>query len=153
MGVLDAIRDEQFRVDVGRGLLDALQSASNAAANNVTGPVDMAAWLLRAAGIPVGARPFGGSAWAKQNGLIRDVPANAANALAEGLGGAAPIYASAKAPQIAASINQGLANLQAPKYLNPESGAMMWNGIPRGLDAQNAGAAAAIQSPAVFGGN
>lgn len=39
----------------GNALLDLLQGASNAAASNVSGPVDLLAWALRKAGVPMNA--------------------------------------------------------------------------------------------------
>lgn len=86
---------------MGNALMDALQGASNAAAANVSAPIDGIAWLLRKAGIPVPASAFGGSDWMAQQGLTRR-PQNAlAGIIGESLGGALPIAAVAKAPQIA----------------------------------------------------
>lgn len=82
------------------GLLDFFQGASNAAAGNVSGPVDAIAWALRKAGVPVGDAPMGGSQWMAQMGLTR--PANGyAGLLGEAAGLSMPIVAAAKAPQIA----------------------------------------------------
>ena len=41
-----------------------------------------------------------------------------------------PIVAQAKAPQIAAGINKMVANAQAPRTLNPQTGAIVWHGSP-----------------------
>ncbi|MEY4636516.1 MAG: hypothetical protein RJA55_2314 [Acidobacteriota bacterium] len=65
------------------GLLDFLQSASNAAASNVSAPVDVIAWILGKAGFPV-QEPVGGSDWMKRQGLTRDVPQSAAADYAQG---------------------------------------------------------------------
>ena len=82
------------------GLLDFFQGASNAAAGNVSGPVDAIAWALRKAGVPVGDAPMGSSQWMAQMGLTR--PANGyAGLLGEAAGLSMPIVAAAKAPQIA----------------------------------------------------
>lgn len=82
------------------GLLDFFQGASNAAAGNVSGPVDAIAWALRKAGVPVGDAPMGSSQWMEQMGLTR--PANGyAGLLGEAAGLSMPIVAAAKAPQIA----------------------------------------------------
>ena len=100
MGLLGALKDEQFWRDVaanGRGLL---QGASNAAATNMTGPVDMINAGLGLLGLPVSREPLGGDAWAKRMGLI--APASGPAAMAgETLGLVAPVLGVSKAPQIA----------------------------------------------------
>ncbi len=58
------------------GLLDLIQSASNAVAGNVSGPVDMLAWGLRRAGLPIPSDPVGGAEWMRRHGLLRDVPSS-----------------------------------------------------------------------------
>lgn len=115
------------------GLLDFLQSASNAAASNVTAPVDGIAWLLRKAGIDVG-EPMGGSDWAKRQGMMRDVPQSAASLGGETLGLLSPMLAAAKAPQIARGLLQGAENLAKPATLNPQLGATVWHGSPHKFD-------------------
>lgn len=100
------------------GLLDFLQSASNAAASNVTGPVDGIAWLLRKAGIPVPDAPVGSSDWAKRHGLMRDVPQSAASVAGETVGLLSPMVAAAKAPQIAKGLLQAGDNLAAPRTMS-----------------------------------
>lgn len=68
---------------------DFLQAASNGIADNtIGGLVDMAAYPLRAAGVPVGNAPVGGTEWLRQKGYTRDVPAGLPQILGEGLGGA-----------------------------------------------------------------
>ena len=54
------------------GLLDFLQAASNAAASNVSGPIDLLSWALKKGGVPVGDAPMLGSEWMKRQGLMRD---------------------------------------------------------------------------------
>ena len=115
------------------GLLDFLQSASNAAASNVTAPVDGIAWLLRKAGLDVG-EPMGGSDWAKRQGLMRDVPQSVASLGGETLGLLGPMVAAAKAPQIARGLLQGAENLAVPAKLNPQLGATVWHGSPHKFD-------------------
>lgn len=112
------------------GLLDFLQSASNAAASNVTGPVDGIAWLLRKAGLDVG-EPVGGSDWAKRKGLMRDVPQSAASLAGETAGLLGPIAAAVKAPQIASGLLQAGENLAAPRgILGPSSSQRGMAAIP-----------------------
>jgi hypothetical protein len=80
---------------------DAAQGASNAFASNVSGPVDMLAWLLRKGGVPVPENAVGGSRWMAEKGLTAK-PKNALAGLAgEAFGLSAPIAVAAKAPQIA----------------------------------------------------
>lgn len=111
------------------GLLDFIQGASNAAASNVSAPVDGIAWLLRKAGVPIPDAPMGGSDWMAQKGLTR--PAEGmAGLLGETAGGLAPILAAAKAPQIAQGLLKAGDNLAAPRTLSPQTGAIVWHGSP-----------------------
>lgn len=104
------------------GLLDFLQSASNTAADTVAAPVDLLAWALRKAGVPVPQNAIGGSEWLKQQGLKRDVPQSAASLAGETVGLLSPMVAAAKAPQIAKGLLQVEANAMAPTTLRPEAG-------------------------------
>lgn len=104
------------------GLLDFLQSASNTAADTVAAPVDLLAWALRKAGVPVPQNAVGGSEWLKQQGLKRDVPQSAASLAGETVGLLSPMVAAAKAPQIAKGLLQVEANAMAPTTLRPEAG-------------------------------
>lgn len=100
------------------GLLDFLQGASNAAASNVTAPVDMINWLLQKAGLPVSQAPVGGSAWAEQKGLTKK-PQNALLGMAgETAGLLSPVVAAAKAPQIAKGLLQMGENAAAPRTMS-----------------------------------
>jgi hypothetical protein len=109
------------------GLLDFLQAASNAAASNVSGPVDAINWLLSKAGVPVSQSPVGGSQWMEQKGLTRKVPQGAASVLGETAGLLAPFAVAAKAPQIAGGLNQMVANAQTPATMNRQMGAVNLN--------------------------
>lgn len=115
-------------------LADGLQGASNAAASNISAPVDMLAWALRKAGVPVGDAPIGGSDWMAQKGLTRQPTNQIAGLLGESLGGVAPIVAAAKAPQIARGLLQAGENMAARPTLNPEAGAIVWHGSPHKFD-------------------
>jgi hypothetical protein len=111
-------------------LRSILQGMSNAAASNVSAPVDGIAWLLRKAGIPMPSNPLGGSDWMEQQGLTAK-PQNAISGLlGESLGGVAPIVAAAKAPQIAKGLLQGAENLAAPRTMNPQTGAIVLRSFP-----------------------
>lgn len=87
------------------GLLDAIQAASNAAASNISGPVDGIAWLLRKAGINV-PEPVGGSDWMARQGLTKQVQPGAAQVIGETAGLLGPSVIAAKAPQIAKGLLQ-----------------------------------------------
>jgi hypothetical protein len=115
------------------GLLDFLQSASNTAADTVAAPVDVLAWALRKAGVPVGT-PVGGTDWMRRQGLRRDVPQSAASLAGETVGLLSPMVAAAKAPQIAKGLLQVEANAAAPRTLRPEAGAIVWHGSPHKFD-------------------
>lgn len=103
------------------GLLDFIQGASNAAASNVSAPVDGIAWLLRKAGLPIPASPVGGSDWMAQNGLTRQTN-GVAGLLGESVGGVLPMVAQAGAPQIAKGLLSIGDNLSAPSTLNKQAG-------------------------------
>ncbi len=107
------------------GLLDFLQSASNASASTVSGPVDMLSWLLQKAGVPVGNAPPGGSAWMEQKGLTKPVKQSAASLAGETVGLLSPTVAAAKALQIAKGLLQVADNAAAPSLLNKQRGVFM----------------------------
>lgn len=108
------------------GLLDFAQGASNAAASNVSAPVDALAWALRKIGIPVGDTPVGSSAWMAQKGLTKPAP-GLAGLLGESAGLSLPIIAAAKAPQIAGGLLRVGENAAAPRTLHPQRGAVVLN--------------------------
>jgi hypothetical protein len=103
------------------GLLDFFQGASNAAASNISAPVDGLAWLLNKAGMDI-KNPIGGSDWMRQKGLTAEPKNKFVGLLGESVGGLAPIIAAAKAPQIAKGLLQGAENLAAPQSLNKQAG-------------------------------
>lgn len=103
------------------GLLDFFQGASNAAASNVSAPVDGLAWLLKQAGMNI-ENPVGGSDWMESKGLTRKVENKGGGLLGESVGGLVPILAAAKAPHIAKGLLQGAENLAAPRAMNMQSG-------------------------------
>lgn len=111
-----------------------LQGASNSAASNLSAPVDGINWLLGKAGLPVSKTPVGGSDWLRQAGFTAEPKNRNAGLLGEAVGGVMPIVAAAKAPQIAAGLNQAGRNLAAPRTLNPQTGAIVWHGSPHKFD-------------------
>lgn len=115
-------------------LLDFLQSASNAVAGNVTGPVDLITLALRKAGVPVPEDAVGTSAWAKGKGLVRDVEPGAARVAGETAGILGPMLAVHYAPQIARGLLKAAENAAAPRTLNPQTGAIVWHGSPHKFD-------------------
>jgi hypothetical protein len=114
-------------------LLDFLQSASNAAAGNVSGPVDLVSTLLNKLGVPV-QNPVGGSEWMKQKGLMRDVPQSPSSLAGETFGLLSPIGVAAKAPQIAAAALKAQQNAAIPRQMNPQMGAIVYHGSPHKFD-------------------
>lgn len=117
-----------------RALRDTAQSASNAIASNVSGPVDLIAAGLRGVGVPVPQNPVGGSQWMAERGLTAPVQQGAAQVVGDTLGMVGPMMAVQYAPQIASAINRGAQNLAAPRTLNPETGAIVWHGSPHRFD-------------------
>lgn len=116
-------------------IMDALQGASNAGASNVSAPVDAIAWLLRNAGVPVPSNPLLGSDWMAERGLTSRPDNKLAGTIGEALGMAAPIVAAAKAPQIAAAINQAIVNARVRNNLTKQSGVLMIDGSSNAGDA------------------
>jgi hypothetical protein len=114
-----------------KGLLDFLQSASNAVAGNVAGPVDLIGMGLGKMGVPVGNAPVGGTEWMKQQGLMRDVEQGPARVLGETAGLLGPAMATQFAPQIAKGLLQAGDNLAAPATLNKQAGAMYFRNTQR----------------------
>lgn len=110
------------------GLLDFLQSASNAVAGNIAGPVDLLGMGLNKLGVPVGSAPVGGTEWMKKRGLIRDVEQGPARVLGETAGLLGPTMLTRFAPQIAGGLLKGAENLAAPRTLNPQTGAVYVGG-------------------------
>jgi hypothetical protein len=119
---------------MANGLLDFLQGASNAAAANVSAPVDGLTWLLNKLGADI-KTPVGGSDWMRERGLTAEPTNKLAGLLGESVGGVAPMLVAAKAPQIAQGLLQAERNLAAPRTLNPQTGAILWHGSPHKFDA------------------
>ena len=115
-------------------LRDVAQGASNTAASNVSGPVDIIAWLLRKGGVPVPENALGSSQWMAEHGLTAQ-PKNALAGMAgETLGMVGPMLAAAKAPQIANALNRVGENAAMRQTLNPQTGAVVWHGSPHMFD-------------------
>jgi hypothetical protein len=122
------------RTAIIKALRDTAQSASNAVATNVSGPVDLLAAGLRKLGVPVPRNALGGSQWMADQGLTREVAMGAPRIIGETLGMAGPAVLAGKAPQIAGAMNRGMDNLAAPRTLNNQAGAIVWHGSPHKFD-------------------
>jgi len=107
-----------------RALRDTAQSASNAIAGNVSGPVDLIAAGLRGVGLPIPQNPVGGSQWMAERGLTAPVQQGAAQVVGDTLGMLGPAIGTQFAPQIAGSLNRGAANFASPRTLNRQAGAV-----------------------------
>ena len=117
-----------------RALRDTAQSASNAIASNVSGPVDLIAAGLRGVGLPIPQNPAGGSQWMAERGLTAPVQQGVAQVIGDTIGLAGPALVANFAPQIAGALNRGAQNLAAPRTLHPETGAIVWHGSPHKFD-------------------
>lgn len=119
------------------GLLDFLQGASNAAASNISGPVDLIGMGLRKLGVPVPQNALLSSQWMEERGLTRK-PKNALAAMAgETVGLLSPVVAAAKAPQIARGLLDTADDFQRyNQALGPAgvSQAVAWHGSPHKFD-------------------
>lgn len=89
----ELLKDKRFREDVGNNARDFLQSASNAAANQATIPIDAISWLLRKGGVPIPEAPVFSSQWAKNAGLMAEPkdPKSLASLLGDAAGNIAPM--------------------------------------------------------------
>ena len=120
-------------------LLDVLQAASNAAAQNVSGPLDLLSFGLRKAGVPVPENAVGSTQWMRERGLWRDVEDPYARAAGETLGILGPIVMAAKAPQIAGGLLQMQENAAKPGTIGKvmgrkQRGAIEASGLPDWID-------------------
>lgn len=95
------LRSDMDKAQIIKALRDTAQSASNMAANNVSGPVDMIAAGLRKAGVPIPDDAMAGSQWMEENGLTRKVDQGLPKAIGEAIGMVAPAAIAAKMPQAA----------------------------------------------------
>lgn len=130
------------------GLLDYLlqspvgqtaQAASNAIAQNVSGPVDLLSWALRKAGVPVPEDAVGSSKWMEQLGLTALVENPYARVVGETAGMVGPTLAAAYSPQVANALNNVPA--LAREYVQTRMGApggaspaTVWHGSPHKFD-------------------
>ena len=78
-----------------RALRDTAQSASNAIASNVSGPVDLIAAGLRGVGLPI-QNPVGGSQWMAERGLTAPVQQGVAQVIGDTIGLAGPALVAKK---------------------------------------------------------
>jgi hypothetical protein len=115
------------------GLFDFFQSASNAVADNVAGPVDLINSGLGLFGLR-SKEPIGGSEWMKRWGLKRDVEMGGARLAGETAGLLSPALLAAKAPQIAKGLLQAQENAAIPRQMHPEMGAIVYHGSPHKFD-------------------
>lgn len=111
---------------------DFLQSMSNSAASNVSGPVDGINWALGKTGLQISSSPFMGSDWMAQKGLTRPVQQGVASVLGETAGMVAPMVAAVKAQQIAKALLQMGENAAIPQTLNKQAGMALFDtsGLP-----------------------
>ena len=130
------------------GVRSFLQGASNAAASNVSAPVDGLAWLLKKAGVNVGT-PVGGSDWLRQKGLTAEAP-GVSGLLGESVGGVLPMLAAAKAPQIASGLLKVGENATAPATITGPSAGQRGMILYHGSNSKTP--LSSIEDRGVFGG-
>jgi hypothetical protein len=110
-------------------LRDFLQSASNAVAQNVSGPIDLITLGLNKAGLNVGDAPVGSTEWLRRNGLYRDVEQSGSSLAGETFGLLAPTSIALKAPKIASGILQAAENAAKPATLSKQAGVLAPKGF------------------------
>jgi hypothetical protein len=114
----------------GNIIRSGLQGMSNAAASNLSFPVDAITWALNKAGANI-QNPVMGSDWMRQQGLTANPENKLAGMFGEAAGMSAPFVAAQKAPQIAAQFLQGAENLAAPAVLNKQAGVVLGRFSPK----------------------
>lgn len=100
-------------------LADIAQSASNAIASNISGPVDLLGFGLRYIGVPVPENALGSSQWMRERGLTAEVPHGVNQLAGETLGLLSPFAPTGK---IAAGLVKAGENAAIPRTLNPQRG-------------------------------
>lgn len=95
-----------------------LQSASNEAAGTISGPVDLIGMGLRKLGVPVPRNALMSSDWMRQNGLMQDVPQNAASLAGQTFGLLSPAVVAANSAKLARGLLQMGENAAAPKNVS-----------------------------------
>lgn len=120
-GLLDALRDPQFRRDYLQGLIDA---GNRGVAGVVGGPVDLATMVMRPLGYNV-EQPVMGSEWIGQKmqdaGLVSSARNPTAEMLASVVLPGAMVRGGALLDQ---AVTAGARNLAAPRTMHPQMGAI-----------------------------
>ena len=167
-----AIKDPQFRSDVGGGVMDSLNRG--VIGQTLGAPIDMANVLTNLAKAAYGTaghatgllsadqmpdledKPVGGSEWLGQKMQDMGIVSDRRNPLAEGLAGAAlaPLGGTAlaaRAPQIASGLLKMGENAAIPSTMNPQTGAIVWHGSPHKFDAFDASKIGAGEGAQAYG--
>jgi hypothetical protein len=138
MDIVGFLRDPESWRDMRGNAKQLAQSASNAIAGNLTGPVDLINLGLGAIGLPVSQRPVGGSEWARRAGLTPDVPQGAPRVAGETLGLLGPVVAAKYAPQIAEGLlaaGDAMPRMsKGGRYFVNQDGKIVWHGSPHKFD-------------------
>ena len=79
------------RKQIVNALRNTAQSASNMVAENASVPVDVLAWALRKAGVPIGDKPVMGSDWMREKGLTAPVEEGMSKAIGDTIGMVGPM--------------------------------------------------------------
>lgn len=79
------------RKQIVDALRNTAQSASNMVAENASVPVDVLAWALRKAGVPIGDKPVMGSDWMREKGLTAPVQEGMSKAIGDTIGMVGPM--------------------------------------------------------------
>lgn len=112
------------RKQIVDALRNTAQSASNMVAENASVPVDVLAWALRKAGVPIGDKPVMGSDWMREKGLTAPVQEGMSKAIGDTIGMVGPMGFSKAGSQ---------AIIEGGKKLK---------GLPVGLSIKDVGASA-----------
>ena len=111
------------RKQIVNALRNTAQSASNMVAENASVPVDVLAWALRKAGVPIGDKPVMGSDWMREKGLTAPVEEGMSKAIGDTIGMVGPMGFSKAGSQAIIEGGKKLKGLPVGMSIKDVSGA------------------------------
>lgn len=111
------------RKQIVDALRNTAQSASNMVAENASVPVDVLAWALRKAGVPIGDKPVMGSDWMREKGLTAPVQEGMSKAIGDTIGMVGPMGFSKAGSQALMEAGKKMKGLPVGLSIKDVSGA------------------------------
>jgi hypothetical protein len=108
-------------------IIDALRNTAQSASNNIAEtasmPVDVLAWALRKAGLPIGDKPVMGSDWMREKGLTAPVQEGASKVVGDTIGMISPMGLSKQGAKAMIDAGSKLKGLPVGMSIKDVSGA------------------------------